>query len=759
MSYLTNMSLATTSLGSAGAGGAGAGGIALSNAHMAMRPSMANAPPQFSSSSGAASSARVGLPGNQNVTTMPTNQIVMNDCEFPIVCMDLYGDGEISYVAPSSITARSSPQNNNTNNNNSPFTTLGKLGECKSDLVLKAKDEASYKALRKLLSKGGEKGKGYYNRVISSTVVTDSDSSSEKTEDNLITISSPHLLMGTRKISQLHPVTLNKYHHSTQDEINNNNKKGSAVASAIQPNVIEEEAKGLTIRNQSLDGCSPPNGDDFDRVTVHVDLLPKKKKPLAILPDEALNIVLGKARHFAHTDYSQRYAEALHQAQQDNDDDDDEDPEDSEIYLAYPTAVAIPGWHLGDPQVETYMDQLQETNNSENLIFLRSVAALVGAFLPNELSNTNCKSLTQSILKSWQATAKELQLKANDPKNQGKDVTQGLADKHPWVLAVSVTKEGIEAIACQFLPVLNGNGSADIKVLTQVSYQHENPMSQIQSVLETIMEDTIQKILPKPYQIPVAIMTYGATQQTQEKVKTEITNVLKDKQQDWEMVKKTADGKKIGPVLITSHESCVTVGACAMATQMMQAKTSSNSIMNIKNVTSCALGIRVSFTSENTDDTNNIEDSNVKTIFDFDRRAPANTSIEFTAAECAAVLEMQKKKKKLNISEMIVTGVEDDQEGEELLQKFKKGDTKTLQVREQAAKKLHIQMVQKYQRNGKWIAIGPVMQPLVWKKSAEEKDDDDNEDSKDEYAIESSTLDISINSAGTVITKALSSDG
>lgn len=161
------MSLATTSLGSAGGGAGAAGGIALSNAHMAMRPSMANAPPQFSSSS-AASSARVGLPGNQNVTTMPTNQIVMNDCEFPIVCMDLYGDGEISYVAPSSITVRS-PQNNNTNNN-SPFTTLGKLGECKSDLVLKAKDEASYKALRKLLSKGGEKGKGYYNRVISSTV-------------------------------------------------------------------------------------------------------------------------------------------------------------------------------------------------------------------------------------------------------------------------------------------------------------------------------------------------------------------------------------------------------------------------------------------------------------------------------------------------------------------------------------------------------------------------------------------------------------
>lgn len=156
-------------------------------------------------------------------------------------------------------------------------------------------------------------------------------------------------------------------------------------------------------------------------------------------------------------------------------------------------------------------------------------------------------------------------------------------------------------------------------------------------------------------------------------------------------------------------------------------------------------------------------DCNVKTIFDFDCRVPANTNIEFTAAECAAVLEMQKKKKKLNISEMIVTGVEDDKEGEELLQKFKKGDTKTLQVREQAAKKLNIQMVQKYQRNGKWIAIGPVMQPLVWKKSAEEKDDDDdnkeNEDSKDEYAIESSTLDISINSAGTVITKALSSDG
>ena len=141
--------------------------------------------------------------------------------------------------------------------------------------------------------------------------------------------------------------------------------------------------------------------------------------------------------------------------------------------------------------------------------------------------------------------------------------------------------------------------------------------------------------------------------------------------------------------------------------------------------------------------------SDVKTIFDFDRRVPAGPyGIDFSAAECAAIRANDGK----------------DMEEEALLEASKKlGGAKNIPAREEAALDLRLQVVQRLERGGPWIKVGDVMKPLTMTKKSEDDDNDDNDDKETEedakpFACESSVLELSVNPVG-MITNAFISDG
>ena len=709
------MSLAVSS-GGMGAGGAG-GGMAVAMAHQPNAVTQHVRVPQGANNArGTTSAPRTasGLAADV-VDKKITAKQIRNSKHMPIVCMDLYGDGEVAYVAAEGMSEDKS-QN---------FVALGTIGSNESNLVVKRNDESSYRAFRKLLSKG-EKGEGYYNRVLSSSLVADADDSSDA--EKTVNIISPHLLLGARRISQLHPNTLVKYPYSSED-LKPIDKNSSIMSSAIQQFDQTSSKTGLSIRNQSLDG-SAPGGVDFDRVALQLDLLPNKKKPLIILPDEAVSILLAKARSMVESDVKIRFPDFVEKqkAEKNTSSEDDED-ESLENYLDFPMALAVPGWHTLDASVESHLEAMLGTG-SEGMVYHRCIAALTGALLPRGNTKKEANKLVVSIHQKSQAIMKSLEEK----KKKGSKERVSVEGNQPLVLAIGVTEQGIEAAACIVSKYQNSPYAyvGNIKTLTEVALRHDDPLSQTQYVLEQIMEETVHNVLPKENQIPCAIVTFGNSA-SQEQLKTTVRKVLKIKENEWGMLNGGPQKNENVPIL-SSREEAVAMGACALAAGShgrIVSEDGKKVTTTVNNVSNCALGVKLMYFEDE-----DVDNNNIKIIFDFDRRLPATPyTFEFSAAECAA-MRARGKGNPIPLGEHLDV---------EEINKFTGG--RNISVREEAAIAFKIQIVQRCERDGTWIDVGDPLKPLHIKKE---------EDDEISIAIESSILELSIGAAGLIMTQSMS---
>jgi len=587
-------------------------------------------------------------PLKSNIEHAASGKQIRGSAEYPLISVDIYGGGEVSYYPPDEL------------GDELKIICVGKVS---SDLKL-VKSEKSYKAIKKMLKRGDEES---FDRVFNESLADDDSG------DTLI-IPRPNLLMGARRISLLSDKIRSKY-QCVED------------SSHFEP----LESHPVQIRNQTLDGEAVPRGNDFDRVALQIDLLPGKKKPIAILPEEAVVIILAKARKMVLEDIQNRF----------------EGYEASESYMEYPIAIPLPGWITSDFGLEAYM----ELGNQEALMFHRPVAALIGGL------NQKNKKLIQTVGASYVA----LQQSCED-----KESFEG----GPVVLAIGITDSGLELCSVQISRPSQGILSyTSFNIVSEVSYHHDQGVDVLEKALLQ-MEDNLTKYLPKNCQTPCAVVTFGDTD-TQIQLNKKIKTFVETKKWACQMQVDQRSSKSLPTQVISTRSDATSIGACLLAGTSHQRIQES---IDIKNVSTTAIGISVSYTGEKR---LKLTDDDVKIIFDFDRRVPAGPyDIEMSAAECAAILRKGNS----------------DATKEEI-----KNCTggKNISIREDAAKEFRLQVLQKMERGGKWIPVGDVVAPLL---KTKEQDDDDKDTKKERVCIESSILSLSVGKVG-IITTNLSSTG
>ncbi len=692
------MSLATSGIGGAGAGG---GGMTMAMAAHGGPSALAT---HQQTSSGGAGTAAGPPPGTTaapvNAAALGADQLdknqnlnwkqIRNVANMPIVSVDLYGDkGDVSYY-PSVENDREGDGGGY----GSPDDWIKvKHVAAGSNLVVKKGDEASYKALRRLLTKS----KGYETVFNLSCYPA---SSKKKAGGEEVAIPSPQLLLGARQIQQLHTQTVSKY-----------------VVGNESSHIIEEDTnppeQPLTIQNGNLDGSTVEQNNDFDRVTFNLRLL-SSKKSLTILPEEAVGILVAKAKHAVY--------KTIDNGSSDNDDEVD--------YLEYPPAFAIPAWACYDNTIDSLMDACQGTTP---VLYQRSVAALAGAFLPRIVTQDKQQKIKNAaiydvIVKKMQAHAKKTQI----AEQQKKPLPN--PSYCPMVIMAGVTKDGLELTAIE---VKNPNPNflhsdchvpfGELRVVSSVAFHHSKPLSLVQKAF-TLLTDNVDELCPELEEDGgvAAIVTYG-TIEKQVSLKSEIVKTLKAIDDEvW----------KEDITFQSTREEAVSLGTSVLAAAS-HARIERPSV-DIKNVSPVAVGLSYNFHGGS----KGTKWTQPKIIFDYDRRVPAGpTKIDFSAAECVALRE--------NASLL-----DDDENLLTEAQKWSSGKSNGL--REEAALNLRVKVVQRVERDGGWRQVGDVMTPLS--KLKDDEDGDDSNDDSQKYAIESSTLELSLDSIG-FLSANLCSDG
>ncbi len=678
------------SLATSGGAGAGAAGMSITMAHggpnamtmhqqvSAGRASSSGPPPGTTAAPVNASALGADqLDKNQNLNWKQINKVA----EMPIVAIDLYGDkGDVAYY-PS--VAGEGGKGFESYEDWIKTKYVKSPGSC---LVVKKGDEASYKALKKLLTKA----KGY-EAVLNLSFSSDKNEEDEGSNET-VSVPSPHLLLGARRVSQLHKATAAKY------------VVGEDSNHAIDKDSSSSGAGGLTLQNGNLDGSNIEQDNDFDRVTLSLKLLPNKKS-LTLLPEEAVGILVAKAKH------------SVHQAiNKDNGKDSNEEEEES--YLEYPPAFALPAWACFDNTIDSLMDACQGTNP---VLYQRSVAALAGAFIPRLVTHDKKLKLKNvplhdAIIKKLKDHAKKTQI-AQQAKKPLPNPSYS-----PMVIMAGLTNDGLELTAIE---IKGPNPSfmqsdchvpfEELKVISTVAFHHSNPLSLVQKSF-CLLTDIIDEVCPELEDDGgvAAIVTYG-TIEKQLKMKDAISKTLKGIESDevW-----NAD-----ITFQSTKEEAVAVGASVLAA-VSHARIERPSV-DIKNVSPTAVAISYNFHGG--------EKGSIwtdpKIIFDYDRRVPAGpTPVEFSAAECVALRENPKL---FNDTEKLV----------EEAQKWNK--EKFNSRREEAALNLRIRVLQRVERDGGWKQVGDEMSPL-----SKVNDNDVDGDAEQKYAIETSILELSLDSIG-----------
>lgn len=696
------MSLATS--GAAGAGASGAmsmsvmahGGPSALTTHQQAQSSSSAGPPPGTTAAAPSMSALAAdqLDKNQNLTW----KNIRNLAHLPLVAIDLYGDsGEVAAFPSSNYTKAEGPIQ---------VIELGKVFSNGSSVSLPKDSENAHKTLKRFLTK---------SKGLDSLLELASASTGDS--GNVVEIVKPHLILGERQLKDVHPAVLKNY----------------AVAKESSHAIEEDDSKRsgecVTIQNGNLDGSSAKD-DDFDRVTFHINLH-SSKKALTVLPEEAVKVVLGKAR--------QLVAKAI-------DLDSSDDAKDS--FESFPPAIALPAWACHSNAIEALMDAC----DGEAVLYQRSVAALVGALVPKVRTDKETGKNALEPPKLWNIIMGRLKqhdekLQAYAKKQLGKKRDDTGDDDvpnpnfMPVVLMAGMTDDGLELTAIQVKTPNPGFTTSDchcpfgeFKVLTSVSYQHSDPVTVVKKALCEI-SDAVDEIYPELEDDGgvATIVTYG-TIAKQLQLKDALFKALNTIKGDavWNTTMES----------VSTKEEAVATGTAvlgAISHTRIESETSADGqnrpAITISNIAPCAVGIAYSFHGGAMNTW-----TEPKVVFDYDRRVPAGPyRVEFTSAECVA---MRKDESLLCDVEKLV----------EESKKWSKGKFNSL--REEAALNLRIKVVQRLDRNGAWKNTGKIFSPLM-QTNEEEGASGENQNT---VAIESSFIDFSLDSIGFYSTE-LTSDG
>mmetsp|Transcript_2605 Transcript_2605/g.5600 ORF Transcript_2605/g.5600 Transcript_2605/m.5600 type:complete len:909 (+) Transcript_2605:94-2820(+) len=763
------------SLATAGGGGAGLGGAGLSMAAMAHggpnAGAMANQVPTQTHSGipGSGGAGYGAAPGTSyaalGADLLDKNQSFLNGknvrnvATLPLVAVDLYGDKcDVAYFPPMDKDDTNNGQEDEMAQMMKAMAkvkkgvqarSVGGYSDSGTNVTLKKDDGDAYKAVKRYLNKG----EGHGIVLEDALTVVKSKKNGKANAHDVIVISRPHLVMGARKTSDLNAAAKSTFASILSD--NDNSDDSSPIID--QTNATSP----LCLTTIAMDGNSQPKGDDYDRVAFQMRLN-SKKKPMTILPEEALALIIAQCKKSVKEDYCKAHPES-----ELNNEDNDE-----ESYMDFPPAFAIPGWATMDATIEALIDAAGGSSSSCGpSLHQRGVAACVGALLapptptknddgngkevqnPNEPPSSKLHKLLMETMQSKDGEAqkeagKQAALNRTDPVEPDPFV--------PLVVLVGATKEGIEMTAVQIskpqgpdkeLHCPFGNISVISSVCHAVSSE-EDALSILESTLNEIRSQ-IGVAVPESEE-PTAFVTYGliGTQvKLASKLKATLTKYGTEGQgdDDW-------DGWDQDIPLVSTKEECVSVGLAVLAASVhgrvklvVSTKGTDGKMrpkprigVAVQDVATCAVAVSFNYFSGKKN-----KWTEPKVIFDFDRRVPAGPyQIDFTAAECAAhVRHGNKTNDKCIEDESNLIDEAKSLEG-----------SRGIPEREKAALQLRFRLYQRTARGndaGKWIRVGDEMRPL----SMEHSQKDGGESGEDNLvANESAVLEISLNAVGLITT-------
>ena len=388
---------------------------------------------------------------------------------------------------------------------------IGTIGINRTDVVLAKDNDASHKAVRRLLTRGSG-----YETVYKSSLVHDKAQAEDATRSARIV--KPHLLLGARRTEDVDPATLELYTVAQAD--------GAAIAEETDA----ARAHAVTIRNGTLDGGAAPNGDDFDRVAFHLSLH-SGKKALTMLPEEAVGIAVSQAKRIAYRDYADDLAAGTTKDGEGGGGRSSE--EDEEAYLDVPTAVALPAWACSDATAEGVIEACGGANVT---LYQRPVAAAVGSLAPRS-DNGASPMLLQKIGEKMNAVNKERQKRAMMAEARGEEPDGPTGPFHPVLIYAGSTAEGLEMQAIQLSRVQDMeevDGLApfgDFKVIASAAYRTNDPISKVKQALN-VLTANIDETMPELFDDdggPVSFVTFGSIP-SQLKMREALTKALAAKQ-------------------------------------------------------------------------------------------------------------------------------------------------------------------------------------------------------------------------------------
>ena len=622
---------------------------------------------------------------------------VRNLSHLPIVAVDLHAHQNHQYVAyfppksadPSKGDLRSTP-----------------VPPPRSTTLQFAATETAHKTLKKYLNKNKSFDVLQAESLAvsaQSSVASNSHSHSHKKKNKdappaspaaiaNISLQQPHLLLGLRRIEDA-PAFVQK--------------RFTVEADSTSPAFAEEShtSLGVTVSHCSVDGVSPPQNDDDDRVAFKVRLH-ASKKAITVFPEEAVEIVLHQAR--------QAVAQKAKL------------PTSSEEEMVdCPCAIAVPTWAMHDAAVEA----LSEAAGLGAVIVPRNVAALAGELVPT--LDGRVTPLLERTLAVRASLYKEYQQREAMGQSQSNVFEDAMT-----VVVFSTTSEGVEGTVVQVSDQKLNSLSCvfgEMKVVANVSYLDADPLSCLQKCA-TELEQAVGRIAPE-MDGPTGIALVGDQQ------KELLAQWIRVKNEEWKDV----------PVFPTDLD-CVakgaaTLGAVSHGRILALAKSGGGSKpraelgLRVQNVAPCAVAIRYNYngtmsSGKNTANSNVANQwSEAKVLFDFDRPLPAGPHvIECKAAECV-------------VHRATATAASPLDEQEFIKQTKNYEGAKGIPLREAAALNLQVQVLQKWTRNGEWKPVGDILEPLV-------QVDEDSKGKVTRVACESVTLEISLGVTG-LITRAL----
>jgi len=621
-------------------------------------------------------------------------------------------------------------------------------GDHGADVALRRDDAESYKAVRRYLNKGGGCG-----AVLDAALVTSKKKKEEEgEEEDVIVIPRPHLVMGARRTSELNPAARSAF----ASLLPKDDDKAATSLAIERDDDDDDPSSAISLTTINMDGNAAPKGDDYDRVAYRMRLN-SRKKPVTMLPEEALALIVARCKRSAKEGYLKEHP--------DSELNEEGGDEGEETYMDYPAAFAIPGWATTDATIEALVDASRGGSGGGcgPSLHQRSVAACVGALAPPPVPKVKkvggqgqqqtlpasdlFKLLTETMKSKDADAAKEAArtaaLERRDPTDPDPFV--------PLVVLAGATREGIELTAVQISKPQRPDEElhcpfGNISVISSVCHASPRPLGMLEGSLDDLRAN-IGAAVPESEE-PTAFVTYG-TLATQNELASNLKRVLKnygkvgEDDDDW-------DGWDQDVPIVPTGEEIVSTGLSILAASVHGRVRRVESVQGtdgkmrpkarigvaVQDAATCAVAVSFRYLGDKWTDP--------RTIFDFDRRVPAGPyRIDFTAAECAAHVEHARK-----------TGETSLEEEAALIEATGKMEgSRGIPQREKAALGLRFRIYQRSTRHddgdegGKWIRIGDDHRPLTMEHSQK----DEGEDGEGNLvAIESAVAEISLNAVGLI---------